>query len=196
MRKLLRLLSVVTACLWLGVNPALAESPTEYIRGILGRVMAIQNNDALNRDQRSRQIHQIISTSFDFNEMARDVLGGTYNNLSSGQRNEFIETFSYLFQDSYARMVLNYLKQENIEYGKTSQEGGRGKVDTVIKRPNESIPVTYIMRGAGGGWKLIDVIVDGVSILSTYRNQFANVIKTKSFDYLIDRMKQQRRGIE
>ena len=95
MRKLL--LGIVLICFWLGVNPALAQSPTEYVRGILDRVMAIQNNDSLNRQARSQEIHQIISSNFDFNEMARDVLGATYNQLSSGQRDEFIDTFRYLF---------------------------------------------------------------------------------------------------
>lgn len=194
MRKLL--CGVVLTCLWLGVNPALAQSPTEYVRSILDRVMAIQSNNSLSQAERGRQIHQIVSSSFDFNEMAKDVLGGTYNQLSSGQRNEFIDTFRYLFQDSYTRMVLNYLKQENIQYGQARQEGGKAKVDTVIKRPNESIPVTYLMHTASGGWILYDVNVDGVSILETYRSQFANVIRTKSFNYLIDKMKQQRRGIE
>jgi phospholipid transport system substrate-binding protein len=194
MRKLLW--GVVLSWLWLGVNPALAQSPTDYIRGILTRVMAIQSNDSLSQQARGREIHQIVSRSFDFNHMAKDVLGATYNQLSSGQRDEFIDTFRYLFQDSYTRMVLNYLKQENIEYGQTRQEGGTAKVDTAIKRPNESIPVTYLMHTASGGWILYDVIVDGVSILSTYRSQFANVIRTKSFSYLIDRMKQQRRAIE
>jgi phospholipid transport system substrate-binding protein len=193
MRKLL--CGVVLTCFWLGVNPALAQSPTEYIRGILDRVMAIQNNDSLSREARGQAIHQIVSGSFDFNAMAKDVLGPTYNQLSSSQRSEFIDTFRYLFQDSYTRMVLNFLKQENIEYGKATQGGAKAKVDTVIKRPNENIPVTYLMHSAGG-WKLYDVVVDGVSILSTYRSQFANVIKTKSFNYLIDKMKQQRRGVE
>jgi len=193
MRKLLW--GVVLTCFWLGVNPALAQSPTEYIRGILDRVMAIQSNDSLNRAARGQAIHQIVSSSFDFNAMAKDVLGSTYNQLSSSQRNEFINTFGYLFQDSYTRLVLNFLKQENIEYGKATQGGEKAKVDTVIKRPNENIPVTYLMHSAGG-WKLYDVVVDGVSILSTYRSQFANVIKTKSFNYLIDKMKQQRRGVE
>lgn len=192
MRKLIWV--VVLTSFWLGVHPALAQSPTEYVRGILDRVMAIQNNDSLSREARSQEIHQIVSSSFDFNEMARDVLGSTYGQLSSGQRNEFIDTFRYLFQDSYTRMVLNFLKNENIEYGKATQEGGKAKVDTVIKRPNENIPVTYMMRSAGG-WILYDVNVDGVSILSTYRSQFANVIRTKGFNYLIDKMKQQRRGI-
>jgi phospholipid transport system substrate-binding protein len=127
--------------------------------------------------------------------MARDVLGPTYNQLSSGQRDEFIAIFRYLFQDSYTRMVLNFLKNENIEYGQASQGDGKAKVDTVIRRPNENIPVTYLMHTVGG-WKLYDVVVDGVSILETYRSQFANVIRTKSFNYLIDRMKQQRRSLE
>lgn len=193
MRKLLW--GVVLTCFWLGVNPALAQSPTEYIRDILDRVMAIQSNDSLSREARGQAIHQIVSSSFDFNAMAKDVLGGTFDHLSSSQRSEFIDTFRYLFQDSYTRLVLNFLKQENIEYGKATQGGGKAKVDTAIKRPNETIPVTYLMHSAGG-WKLYDVVVDGVSILSTYRSQFANVIKTKSFNYLIDKMKQQRRGVE
>lgn len=193
MRKLLW--GVVLTCFWLGVHPALAQSPTEYVRGILDRVMAIQNNAALSQGARSQEIHQIVSSSFDFNEMAKDVLGPTYGQLNSGQRNEFIETFRYLFQDSYSRMVLNFLKNENIEYGQATQGAGKAKVDTVIKRPNENIPVTYLMHSVGG-WKLYDVNVDGVSILSTYRSQFGNVIRTKSFNYLIDKMKQQRRGVE
>ncbi len=193
MRKLLWVV-VLTTC-WLGVNPALAQGPTEYVRGILDRVMAIQSNASLNREARSREIHQIISGAFDFNDMAKNVLGPTYDQLSSGQRNEFIDTFRFLFQDSYTRMVLNYLKNENIEYGKATQGGGNAKVDTIIKRPNENIPVTYLMHSAGG-WKFYDVVVDGVSILSTYRSQFGNVIKTQGFNYLIDKMKQQRRGSE
>lgn len=195
MRKQIWLFSAVLLCLCLGITPALAQSPTEYVRGILNRVMAIQNNASLNRQQRSQEIHQIISSNFDFNDMAKDVLGPNYNQLSSGQRSEFIDTFRYLFQDSYTRMVLNFLKQENIEYGAANQGGGKAKVDTVIKRPNESIPVTYMMLSTGG-WKLYDVIVDGVSILSTYRSQFSETIRTKGFNYLIDKMKQQRRGIE
>ena len=97
MRKLLW--GVVLTCLWLGAHPALAQSPTDYVRGILDRVMAIQNNASLNREARSQEIHRIVSSSFDFNEMAKDVLGGTFDQLSPSQRSEFIDTFRYLFQD-------------------------------------------------------------------------------------------------
>jgi phospholipid transport system substrate-binding protein len=197
MKKIMCFFSI--ACLgvlcW-GANPTLAQTPTDYIRGILSSVMSIQSNNALGQRERGLKIHQIISANFDFNDMARDVLGRTYNQLSAGQRQEFIDTFRYLFQDSYTRMVLNFLKHENIAYRQASQEGGKAKVDTVIERPNENIPVTYLMHTASGSWKLYDVIVDGVSILETYRSQFADVIRTKSFGYLMDRMREQRRSIE
>lgn len=162
--------------------------------------MAIQTDPALageaHEAQRGRQIHQIIARSFDFPLMAKDALGGTFGQISGGQRQEFITTFSYLFQDSYTRMVLKFLQKENISYKRESQQGNTARVETTIVRPNESIPVTYLMHQAGGGWLLHDVIVDGVSILNNYRTQFAQTIRTKGFGFLMERMKTQRQAIE
>ncbi|HEY9073876.1 MAG TPA: ABC transporter substrate-binding protein, partial [Desulfobaccales bacterium] len=170
-------------------SPALAESPSGYIRGILGRVMAIQSDPGMagpnHEAERGRLIHQIVAVSFDFPMMAHDALGSEYGRLSGGQRQEFIDTFSYLFQDSYTRMVLKFLKKENITYGHQSQEGDKGRVDTTIVRPNETIPVSYRMHRAHGGWLLYDVIVDGVSILQNYRSQFSQVVRTKGFSFLL-----------
>jgi len=193
MRRLLWGLAVITSLVW--ANPALAQGPTEYIRGILDRVMAIQNNPALSRSERGQEIHQIIRANFDFSIMAKTVLGSSYDQLNAGQRQEFNSVFSYLFQDSYTRMVLDFLKQENIEYGAASRMDGKARVDTVIRRPNENIPVVYLLDNRAG-WKMYDVIVDGVSILNTYKEKFSEVMRTKGFDYIIERMKEQRRALE
>ena len=173
----------------------MAQSPTGYIRGILDQVMSIQNNSSLSRADRRQQIHQIIRENFDFNTMAKTVLSSSYSQLNAGQVKEFNNVFSYLFQDSYTSMVLDFLKHENIEYGAASQTDGKAKVNTVIKRPNENIPVTYLLDNRAG-WKMYDVIVDGVSILHTYENKFSQVIQEKGFDYIIQRMNEQRKAIE
>jgi phospholipid transport system substrate-binding protein len=180
-------------CFW--VTAALAESPKEFVKGILDGVMTIQSSPASEAD-RSQQIHRIIDRSFDFPEMARDALGSASGRISGAQRQEFVSTFSYLFQDSYARMVLKFLKKENITYNRQNQQGNKARVDTTIVRPNESIPVAYLMRRSGGGWLLYDVNVDGVSILHNYRKQFSEVIRTKGFDFLLRRMKSQRQAIQ
>lgn len=110
--------------------------------------------------------------------MMANSLGSTYDSISAGQSQDFTRTFSYLFQDSYTRLVLNFLKKENIQYGAERLEGDRTHVATTIVRPNENIPVTYMMHAAGQGWILYDVIVDGVNILHNYQTQFGQVIRT------------------
>ena len=73
------LVSLVLMVWCWSVIPALAESPKEYVKGILDQVMAIQTDPALageaHEAQRARQIHQIIARSFDFPFMAKDALG-------------------------------------------------------------------------------------------------------------------------
>src|SRR5665647_594058 len=172
-------------------RPALAQTPTAYVRGILDQVMGLQNDPAQSTQARTQAIHKIIERNFDFALMAKDSLGPTYERLSAGQRQEFTQTFGYLFQDSYARLVLNFLKKENIQYGRELLEGEKARVDTAIVRTNENIPVTYLMHTAPQGWILYDVTVDGVSILQNYKAKFAETIRANSFDFLLKRMQEQ-----
>ena len=158
--------------------------------------MGLQNDASLSDQARAQAIHRIIASNFDFAMMARDSLGSTYERLSGGQRQEFTRTFSYLFRDSYTRLVLNFLKKENIQYGQERPAGDRAQVDTTIVRPNENIPVTYLMHPAPQGWILYDAIVDGVSILQNYRTQFGQVIRTKSFEFLLNKMAEQLRALQ
>jgi phospholipid transport system substrate-binding protein len=187
-------LALIAFSAW--TRPALAETPTGYVRGILEQVMGLQNDPAQSPQARSQAIHRIIERNFDFALMAKDSLGPAYERLSGGQRQEFTQTFGYLFQDSYTRLVINFLKKENIKYGRETTEGNKARVDTTIARTNENIPVTYLMHTAPQGWILYDVIVDGVSILQNYKTQFAQVIRTKSFEVLLNKMQEQRRAIQ
>lgn len=187
-------LALIASSGW--TRPALAQTPTAYVRGILDQVMGLQNDPAQSTQARSQAIHKIIERNFDFVLMAKDSLGPTYERLSGGQRQEFTQTFSYLFQDSYTRLVLNFLKKESIQYGRELPDGDKARVDTAIVRTNENIPVTYLMHTAPQGWMLYDVMVDGVSILQNYKTQFAQVIHTKSFEFLLHKMQEQRRAIQ
>jgi phospholipid transport system substrate-binding protein len=190
------IISLALVASWGVTRPALAGAPTDYVRGILDQVMGLQNNPALSTQARSQAIHRIIERNFDFDLMAKDSLGPTYDRLSGGQRQEFTRTFSYLFQDSYTRLVINFLKKENIQYNREVPEGSNTRVDTAIVRTNENIPVTYLMRTAPKGWILYDVTVDGVSILQNYKTKFAETIRANSFEFLLKRMQEQRRAIQ
>ena len=187
---------VIPAILTVFAFAALAAAPASYVKGILDEVMGIQNNSALAEHARKEAIRSVIRKNFDFDQMSKDSLGATYNRLSSSQRQEFQKIFSALFQDSYTRLVLNFLKRETVDYKKEQMEGSRARVDTTLIRTNERIPVEYLMHQQGSDWILYDVIVDGVSILDNYKRQFAKVITTQSYDYLLDKMRTQYRAIQ
>lgn len=199
MKKRFSCLGLTLALLCLFASAALAVTPTAYVKGILDQVIAIQNDPAKSgpqhRKARAQAIRRIIQKSFDFPLMAKNSLGSTYSRLSASQRKEFQATFSYLFESSYTRLVLDFLKKENIKYDKEQRQSSGARVNTRMMRTNETIPVDYLVRPQGQSWLLYDVIVDGVSILDNYKRQFAQVIRANSFNFLLKKMKTQMRAL-
>ncbi|MGQ9689133.1 MAG: MlaC/ttg2D family ABC transporter substrate-binding protein [Desulfobaccales bacterium] len=183
----------------MGLGIAWAATATAFVKDILDEVMAIQNNPALegpaHEAARAQAIRRIIQQKFDFPHVAQSTLGPAYERLSADQRREFTEVFSSLFQASYTNMVLRFLKQETIHYGKESASGGQARVHTTLRRANDNIQVEYLLHQKGGGWLLYDVVVDGVSILEQYRSGFAREIQARSFESLLEKMKTQLRAV-
>lgn len=183
------------------VPQAFAEQggATAGVKQILDRAMEIQTRPDLageaNRKERARLIQKLIADNFLSEQMAKDSLRGNWGKLSAGQRSEFQGLFIVLFQDSYTRMVLNFLQQENIEYkGESSSPKGK-LVKTVIMRSNEHIPVDYHAAQSGGRWMIQDVEIDGVSIVDNYRKTFDRSIRTGSVDNLLQRMRVQKQAL-
>jgi phospholipid transport system substrate-binding protein len=200
MKRILNITVVALSALWLAAAPALAATPKAFVKGILDEVIAIQSNPATegpaHEDARAQAIRRIIQKNFDFPFMAQDSLGGAYDRLSSGQRQEFSNVFSSLFQASYTNMVLRFLKREDITYGKETVTGSQARVDTTLVRANDHIKVEYLLHQKGGSWLLYDVVVDGVSILDKYKSGFAREIQTGSFESLLGKMKTQLKAVQ
>jgi phospholipid transport system substrate-binding protein len=200
MKRISKIIVVALSALWLAVSPALAATPTSFVKGILDEVMSIQSNPALkgpaHEDARAQSIRRVIQKNFDFPFMAQDSLGSAYDRLNPGQRQEFTNIFSSLFQSSYTNMVLRFLTREDIKYGKETVTGSQARVDTKLVRANDTIQVEYLLRQRGGAWSLYDVNVDGVSILDKYKSGFAREIQTGSFESLLGKMKTQLKSLQ
>lgn len=176
-----------------------ADEPTERIRSMLEEIMTIQTNPQLegseHRDERRSAIQKVIAENIDFDAMAQLALDRHWQKLSSAQRSEFKRIFKDLFQDSYSRLVLNFIKREKVLYPKEDVRKREATVMTIIVRANDEITVDYALALTGGNWMVDDVKVDGVSIAGNYRNAFDRVIKKESFEALLDRMRIQQKAI-
>ena len=186
--------AAVAAAVLSGAAAGGAGEPTERVRAIIDEVLTIQNDPALQGPQheakRSADVKRVVAQSFNFGEMARRSLGREWDKIGPPQRKEFTELLQELFQDSYTKLVLNFLKRESIRYGAETAEGDAALVKTVIQRlVREQIPVDYRLLRTGGRWELYDVVIDGVSIVENYRSSFTKIIRTASYDTLIKKMK-------
>ena len=98
---------------------ARAEEPTERIRAMLEEIMTIQTDPQMDgsehREERRTAIKKIIGENIDFDAMAQIALDKHWQKLSPAQRNEFKQIFRDLFQDSYSRLVLNFIKREKVQ---------------------------------------------------------------------------------
>ena len=184
----------------LGQTRAVAGTPTEVVREMLGAVMTIQSDPGLqgpgSRAARRAEIKKVILGNFTFDEMARETLGQYWNTLDGRRRSEFRSVFQDLFLDSYSRLVLDFLKKERIVYVGEDSGQGRTAVKTLIQRTNEEIPVDYYLIQVEGGLKVRDVSIDGVSIVGNYRNSFSRIIKKESYESLLKKMKLQQQTLE
>lgn len=176
------------------------KKPVERVRSILEEVMAVQNNPQLKgpafRSQQRAAIKKIIGQNFYFDAMVKKALDTYWEKLDEAKRADFKGIFQELFQDSYTKLVLDFLKREKILYTQDELESDRALIKTTIIRVNESIPVDYSLALVQGQWLVEDVAIDGVSIVLNYQRSFARVIKRESYASLLKKMRLQQKAIE
>jgi phospholipid transport system substrate-binding protein len=177
-----------------------AGIPTEQVRSILEEVMAIQTNPQLQgdkfRNEKRIAIKKVIAQNFHFDAMAKQALGQHWQALNETKRSEFKAIFQDLFQESYTRLVLDFLGREKILYNKEEIRQNQAMVKTTIVRISEEIPVDYSLAAVEQKWLVDDVKIDGVSIVQNYQKSFSRVIQQESFEGLLKRMRLQQQAIE
>jgi phospholipid transport system substrate-binding protein len=179
--------------------PCYGATPGERVHVMLDKVMSIQSDPHLQGEkfkaERRAAIKAIIAKNFDFDRMAEGSLRSYWEKLDGKQRADFKGVFTDLFQDSYTRLVLNFLKKEKILYTDEEVQKKEAVVKTVILRTQEQIPVDYLLTPSKEGWLVYDVTIDGVSIVENYQKSFARVIKRESYKALFEKMRLQQEAI-
>ena len=154
-------------------------------------VQVIVNNQDLfesDPDLFKKKIKDIFEPMVDFRRVSASVMGKeNYLKSSTEQRSEFIEVFKNSLLDTYASTLAQWGDQKIVTNftNKTTFE----KIEDVnqdLLTESNSYPITYKVRKSGEGWKIINIIVNGVNLGLTFRNQFRAL--TEEFDGDIDKV--------
>jgi len=184
----------VTLCLtpfvFHGTARAVSPDPTEQLRPFLDRIVAELKSTEFKQDpscQQCQRIVDIASEHFDFYEMSKRVLGKQWRTLSQQQKDQFVTLFTRLLQYAYIGKVEDYIDKK-IEFDRQRIKGNRAEVLTQLVDVNKTIPVSYIMILKGDKWMAYDIIVEGVSLIRNYMEQFRSILRDEKFSGLIDRL--------
>jgi phospholipid transport system substrate-binding protein len=179
----------LTLQLLLGAAGAWAGPPTDIAKQVIERALNALNDPSSQGEARRQKVKRIVDPYFDYQEMAKRSLGPTWGKISAGQRQEFVALFSQLLEASYSDKIEKYAQRVKIDYTGEILEGEYAEVRTVVVKANDRIPLNYRLINEGGTWKVYDVIIEGVSLVSNYRSQFSKIIHESSYAELVKRLK-------
>ena len=147
--------------------------------------------DSQKRLQRRRLAVTILHQLFDFQEMSRRALGANARRYSD-RLAEFTPLFVGLLEQAYIGKL-----EENgdakIQYLKEIVDGQGIEVETKTRlKDGSEYSVTYKLKFSPTGWRAYDVVVEGVSLVNNYRSQFDRFLSKKSFDELLQVLREKK----
>jgi phospholipid transport system substrate-binding protein len=172
-----------------------ATSPTASIQTTVNAILDILRDKALDREAKHVAMREIINERFDFRAMSQRTLATNWKKASKEEQQRFVELFAVLIQNSYIGKVETYTK-ETVEYPAEKIKGKRAVVDTLIVTSSKEIPVNYKVYLKNGEWHVYDVIIEGVSLISSYRSSYQKIVKKDGFPGLLVRMEEKLKAIE
>lgn len=195
MMRLWRVL-LVAVLLCAGSVSARADEATAFIDGIGQEVVDILGNAALNDASKETALRSLFQKHVDVDWIGRFVLGKYWRTASPTQQQRYLDGYRGFVIKSYTSKFKEYTGSETYKIKSSTKDAqGRNIVTMELLRPGEaSVMVDYKIRKEGEELRIFDIVVEGVSLITTQRSEFASVVSRKGLDYLIDQLQKRAQG--
>jgi len=191
-----RIIGLILGLLVGGTALAQQMAPDQLVQKITDDVMASIKSDkqlaAGDRQKALKLAEEKILPFVDFEQATRLAVGRSWSQASPEQKKRLVSEFKNMLVRTYSNAVEAY-------QGQTLKVlPARGKADpedTVVRTQfnragGQPLPIEFHMRQAGSTWKVFDIVVEGVSLVMTYRSEFDAVVKQEGIEGLIKRLAQ------
>jgi phospholipid transport system substrate-binding protein len=160
----------------------------KVLKGKLESVILVLEKKALNEETKKKEIVEIVTPMFNFSLMSKLTLGKKHwPGFTKEQKERFTELFTKRLKDSYLDKMMLYT-DEKIEYKESVQVGKKVQIPTILTSKDNKISMLYKLYKSKQGWKIYDIEIQGVSLISTYRSQFDEILRSKTVDDLLAKL--------
>jgi phospholipid transport system substrate-binding protein len=166
-----------------------AESAQDFIQTRQSQVTQLVKQAP--GSQRDKQVAAVLDAMIDYDTLAKQSLAAHWGDLSDAQHKEFTDILRNLVRRNYERNIKNILDYR-VEYlgEELGSEGVvvKSRASSANSR-EEPVSIEYRLLKGGGGWRVVDVVTEGSSLVNNYKSQFHRIIQKDGFDTLVRRMK-------
>lgn len=165
------------------------DKATDSVRMSVESIIGILKDAGLDQSAKREKIRAAIAERFDFRAMSQRTLATNWRKASKEEQQQFVKLFTKLIQNTYIGRVEAYTNEE-VRYPDEKVTGNRAVVDTLIVTSSKEIPVTYKLYLKDDRWLVYDVYIEGVSLISNYRNSYQEIVKRDGFAGLLSQMEE------
>ena len=193
-----RFLAMFIACVPL--LAAAQEAPDVLLKRVTDELLAIIKVDKDLQSGNTRKVvelaEQKVLPHFDFSRMTRLAVGRNWAQASDAQKEALTKEFRTLLVRTYSASLSAYRNQTiEVKPAKMNAQDKDVVVRTAVLQPGgPPIPIDYAMEKGDSGWKVYDVVIDGVSLVTTYRGSFNDQIQKGGIDGLVKTLAERNRS--
>ena len=164
----------------------------EALKCKLDAVISVLQKKELETEAKKKEIFEIVSPIFDFSLMAKLTLGRKYwPGLAKEKKERFTELFINRLKESYLeKLTRNTFSDEKIVYHESVEVKNKIHIPTDLISKGKNISMQYKLYKSEHDWKIYDMEIEGVSIITTYRSQFTDVLSKGTIDDLLKKMEE------
>ena len=185
---------VMTLSLFVLTVPVIHAGDVEDINSMVKKKVAVIFNllgkQDIKKNERNEKIVGELNEIMDFQLAAYLSLGKHWKKISKTQKKEFVETFQQYINNYIVEKIDLYTNQK-IDIGDSKiVKKGRAELEIGILSGGETLQVNFKLRkNKKKEWRVYDVDIEGVSLITTFRSQFSSVLKNSSFEELLEKLK-------
>jgi phospholipid transport system substrate-binding protein len=185
---------VMTLSLFLLTIPVIHAGDVEDINSMVKKKVAVifdlLGKQDIEKNERNEKIVGELNEIMDFQLAAYLSLGKHWKKISKTQKKEFVETFQQYINNYIVEKIDLYTNQK-IDIGDSKiVKKGRAELEIGILSGGETLQVNFKLRkNKKKEWRVYDVDIEGVSLITTFRSQFSGVLKNSSFEELLEKLK-------
>lgn len=194
-----RLLAVFSVFLFLLLSlPVHAGVPMDTVQANVDKVIEVLRDPKLKaesaKETKKERLRHIYDDMFDQVELSRRALTQNWNKLNLAQREEFVNLFRQMLEKTYIDQILAYVDEKVVFDREVQLSGTQAEIQTIVVTSSKKIPVFYRVILKNGGWKVYDVVIENVSLVSNYRTQFNDILAKNTSEQMLEILRKKVKG--